>query len=330
MIRAVLVRVVEAVVSLLIASGLVWALQLFAQGDPARRILKARGVADPSPAMLADFRAEHGMDDGMLHRYLDWTWGVLHGDLGTSWRTGRPVAGEFLDRLPATVVLAATALVIALVLSTVLAMVPVVWRRASLDHTARLAAAAFIVVPNFLLAVVFLEIVVRRLGFGRVVTDGSFATVGLPALALALGTAGYWSRILRTSLLEAASATYLDVSTARGSGPLRRTVLHVLPNALPTFLTVVGVGTASLLAGAPVIEAIFTWPGVGRYTIDAILARDVPVVQAFTLLSVAVYIVVSLLVDLAILAIDPRRGARRPRRRVRPPAAQRALIGAGS
>ncbi|HWM74260.1 MAG TPA: ABC transporter permease [Nocardioides sp.] len=317
MTRAFLFRLAEAVISLVIASVLVWSLLLLAEGDPARRVLIARGVADPSPAMVEKFRAEHHLDASAPERYLHWLGGVLQGDLGTSWRTGQPVTDEFVSRLPATIVLASTALLIALAISMALALVPVIWRRRSFDQTARLVAAAFIVVPNFLIALVFLEILVRQLGMGQVVTDGSFATVGLPAVALALGTAGYWSRILRTSLLESTSASYLDVSTARGAGPARRTLVHVLPNALPAFLTVVGVGTASMLAGAPVIESIFTWPGVGRYTIESIHARDVPVVQAYTLFSVGLYVAVSLVVDLLIMAIDPRRASARRRGRRR-------------
>jgi len=316
-IRAFLVRLTEAVISLVIASTLIWSLLLLTEGDPARRVLVARGIAEPTPSQIEAFRAEHHLDRSAPEQYLYWVNGVLHGDLGISWRSGRPIINEFITRLPATIVLAASALAIALAISLTLALVPVIWRRRSLDQGARFTAAAFIVVPNFLIALVFLEIIVRKLGLGRVVTDGTIATVGLPALALALGSAGYWSRILRTSLLESASAPYLDVSLARGAGSTRRTLVHVLPNALPAFLTVVGIGTASLLAGAPVIESIFTWPGVGRYTIEAILARDVPVVQAYTLLSAALYIVVSLLVDLSLLVIDPRRTTQRRDRRPR-------------
>lgn len=329
MIRAFLVRLAEAVISLAIASALIWSLLLLTKGDPARRVLVARGVLDPTPAQMEAFRAEHRLDRSAPEQFLHWVQGVLQGDLGISWRTGRPVMEEFITRLPATIVLAAAALLIALAISLTLALVPVIWHRRSLDQGARLTAAAFIVVPNFLLALIFLEIIVRKFGLGQVVTDGTLATVGLPALALAVGSAGYWSRILRTSLLESASASYLDVSLARGAGPARRTLVHVLPNALPAFLTVVGIGTASLLAGAPVIESIFTWPGVGRYTVEAILARDVPVVQAYTLLSAALYIVVSLLVDLALLAIDPRR-ARRTARRSRAVVRSSASAGAAA
>ena len=137
---------------------------------------------------------------------------------------------------------------------------------------------------------------------------------------MAIGAAGYWARVLRVSLLEARSASYLLVSQARGmSAALRLLFVHVLPNAAAPFLTVVGLGAAGLLGGAPIAETVYSWPGVGQYTVQAIDARDLPVIVTYTMLAVATYIVASLLIDLAIAAIDPRL-RRQPARRVRRPA----------
>jgi ABC-type dipeptide/oligopeptide/nickel transport system permease component len=123
---------------------------------------------------------------------------------------------------------------------------------------------------------------------------------------LAIGAAGFWARVLRVTLLEARSASYLLVSQARGASALRRLFVHVLPNAAAPFLTVVGLGAAALLGGAPIVETVYSWPGVGQYTVQAIDARDLPVVVTYTMLAVATYIVASLLIDLALAAIDPR------------------------
>jgi ABC-type dipeptide/oligopeptide/nickel transport system permease component len=122
--------------------------------------------------------------------------------------------------------------------------------------------------------------------------------------------------VLRVSLLEALSASYLLVSQARGASALRRLFVHVLPNAAAPFLTVVGLGAAGLLGGAPIVETVYSWPGVGQYTVQAIDARDLPVVVTYTMLAVATYIVASLLIDLALAAIDPRL-RRQPARRAR-------------
>jgi len=128
----------------------------------------------------------------------------------------------------------------------------------------------------------------------------------LPAVVLALGAIATWSRVLRTSLLEAGSATHLKVAAARGAGPVRRLLVHQMPNAIAPFLTMVGLGTASLIGGAAVVESVFTWPGVGRFTVEAINARDMPVIVGFTLVAVVAYVLASLAVDLLCAWIDPR------------------------
>jgi ABC-type dipeptide/oligopeptide/nickel transport system permease component len=139
--------------------------------------------------------------------------------------------------------------------------------------------------------------------------------VGWPALTLALGSAGYWARVLRTSVLEARSAAYLSVSAARGASAARRLFVHALPNAVAPFLTVVGLGAAGLLGGAPIAETVYSWPGVGQYAVQAIDARDLPVVVAYTMLAVATYVVASLVVDVLLAVIDPRLRVPRARRR---------------
>lgn len=175
------------------------------------------------------------------------------------------------------------------------------------DHATRAITLAGLVTPGFLFAIVLLDLVVVRLGMGRIIADGTWSTVFLPALTLAIGAAAAWSRVLRATLLEASGASYLAVSTARGASPRRLLFVHRLPNALPPYLTLVGLGTAGLLGGAPVIESVFTWPGIGRYTVDAIDARDMPVVVGFTICAILAYVLTSLIVDAVIALIDPRR-----------------------
>lgn len=304
--RAVLHRLGQAAVTLAAAGMIVFGMLAVTPGDPARRVLEARGVTEPSPAAVAAVRAELRLDDPVVVRFGRWAADAARGDLGVSWRTGRPVADEFATRLPATLRLAAAALVLAvgmaLLLGTAAAAAPGRWP----DVLARGIALAMLVVPSFVLGVVLLDVVVVRAGLGRVIADGTWSTVFLPALTLALSSAATWSRVLRTSLLEAGSSTHLLVSTARGASRRRVLVVHQLPNAAPPFLTLVGLGTAALIGGAPIVESVFTWPGVGRYTVEAINARDMPVVVGFTLIAVVAYVAASLVVDLVCAAIDPR------------------------
>jgi ABC-type dipeptide/oligopeptide/nickel transport system permease component len=317
LLRSAAFRLGQAIATLWVTSVLVWALMLLAPGDPARTVLAARGISDPTPALIAATRRQLGLSGPVVPRYLHWLAGALHGDFGTSWQTGQPVMQEFATRLPATARLTLTAMLIAVALALVLGLASAAIAGGWLDRVIRTVTVLMVVTPGFLIGLFVLDILVVHLNLGQVVSDGTWSTVGWPAITLAIGSAGYWARVLRVSLLEARSASYLLVSQARGASSLRRLFVHVLPNAAAPFLTVVGLGAAGLLGGAPIAETVYSWPGVGQYTVQAIDARDLPVVVTYTMLAVATYIVASLLIDLAIATIDPRL-RHQPARRTRP------------
>ncbi|SDG88121.1 ABC transporter permease [Pseudonocardia oroxyli] len=302
----VLRRLGQALVTLAGAGVLVFAMLAATPGDPARRVLEARGVTEPGPPAVAAVRAELGLDDPLLVRFGSWAADAARGDLGTSWRTGRPVSDEFAARLPATLRLTTAALALAVTAALLLGATAALGAGRWPDVLARGIALAVLVVPGFVVGIVVLDLVVVRAGLGRVIADGTWATVFLPALTLALGSIATWSRVLRTSLLEAGSAAHLRVSAARGASPRRRLLVHQLPHAAAPFLTMVGLGTAALIGGAPIVESVFTWPGIGRYTVEAINARDMPVVVGFTLVAVLTYVLAGLVVDLLCAAVDPR------------------------
>jgi ABC-type dipeptide/oligopeptide/nickel transport system permease component len=197
--------------------------------------------------------------------------------------------------------------VLALLLAVPLAVAAVAGRDRLPDLAARglmfLGAAA----PSFVVGTLLLEIVVLRLGVGRVLADGSWGGAVLPAIPLGLAAAAVWARVLRSGMLDVGTRRHVHVARARGAGRLRVLLVHVLPGASPPLLAAIGMTVGSLLAGAAVVETVFTWPGVGPYLIDAIVARDVPVVQGTVLLGVLAYVVASMLADLAAAAIDPGR-----------------------
>jgi ABC-type dipeptide/oligopeptide/nickel transport system permease component len=253
---------------------------------------------------VAALRAELGLDEPAPVRLCRWLLAAARGDLGTSWRTGAPVTAELTDRLPATLRLTTVALALALLLAIPLALAA---QNRLADLGARglmfLGAAA----PSFVVGTLLLEVVVLRLGVGRVLADGSWSGAVLPAVPLALASAAVWARVLRGAMIEVGAQRHVHVTMARGAGRLRVLLVHVLPGASPPLLAAIGITVGSLLAGAAVVETVFTWPGVGPYLIDAIVARDVPVVQGTVLLGVLAYVVASMLADLAAAAIDPGR-----------------------
>jgi ABC-type dipeptide/oligopeptide/nickel transport system permease component len=299
-------RIGQALLTLWVTSVAAWALLLLAPGDPARTVLAARGVADPTPALIAATRRQLGLSGPVVPRYWHWLAGAARGDFGTSWQTGQPVMRAFGAHLPATARLTLTALLIAVGLALLLGVASAAAAGTWLDWAVRAVTLLMVVAPSFLIGLFVLNVLVVHLNLGVVVANGNWSTVGWPATTLAIGSAGYWGRVLRASLLEARSASYLLVSQARGASGMRRMLVHVLPNAAAPFLTVVGVGAAELLGGAPIVETVYSWPGVGQYTVQAIDARDLPVVVTYTMIAVATYIVASVVIDLALAAIDPR------------------------
>lgn len=299
-------RAGQALLTLWVASVLTWTLLLLAPGDPAQTVLAARGIDQPSPALVQATRRQLGIGGSAPARYWHWLERALHGDFGTSWQSGRPVAEEFATRLPATVRLTLVAIAISIALALLLGLACVLANGGWVDRVVRAITLAMVVAPGFLVGLFVLNVLVVHWNLGVVISDGSWRTVGWPALTLALGSAGYWARILRASALEARSAAYLSVSAARGASRWRQLFVHVLPNALPPFLTVVGLGTAALLGGAPIAETVYSWPGVGEFTVQAIGARDLPVVMAYTMIAVTAYVVVSLMIDLVLMTLDPR------------------------
>ena len=306
MISFVIRRLAQSAGTLLGGAVITFVMLAASPGDPAERILAAQGKESVTPTAVAALRTELGLDRPLLARLWSYLRDVLTGDLGSSWSTGRPVIDELRSRLPATLRLTAAALGLAIIASLVLGLAAAWGSGRLLDHVSRLLSMVFLVVPSFLLGVVALDLVVVRSGVGVVISDGQWGTVLLPALILAVGSAASWSRVLRASLLGARSAPFLTVSRARGTTGLRRLLVHELPNSLPPLVTIIGIEVAVLLGGAPIVESIFSWPGVGRFTVQAVGARDMPVIVGFAMISIALFVAASLIVDLVNAAIDPR------------------------
>lgn len=306
MVSVLLRRVGVALTTLVIASILIWMLLMLTPGDPATGVLHAQGNLEPTPAQVRAMRSELGLDDPLVHRYLNWLKAVLHGDFGLSWKSGRPVTQEFARRLPATLRLTTAALVLAVVGSLVMGMASAAKPSKLPDRVIRIGTLTMVIVPGFLLGLFILNVLVLRFDLGVIVTDGSWVHVGWPAVTLACGSAGYWTRVLRAAILEARSAPYLDVCRARGASMTRQILVHALPNSIAPYVTIVGLGAAGLLGGATIVESVFTWPGIGSYAVEAITARDAPVILGFTMFAVTTYVAASLLIDVALMLVDPR------------------------
>ncbi|HRL48463.1 MAG TPA: ABC transporter permease [Propioniciclava sp.] len=310
-VRLLVGRTLTAVLVVLGASLFIWALVPLMDGDPARLTLLARGVSEPTPDQVAELRDAFGLDQPLPLQYLSWLGRALTGDLGYSWQSGLPVTGELVSRLAPTIRLALTALLLALCCALPVGLIAARWEGGWPDQASRLLAIGSASTPSFLVGLLLISYVVVPLGWKSVVLNGEWNQVWLPAACLCFGMFDAWSRVWRGGLVAGLHSGNAAVLTARGAQPRRILLRHAVPNASAPLIGIVAVSAGGLLGGAAIIETVFTWPGVGAYVVSSVLARDLPVVQAYTVMATLTYVLASLAADLVTVAIDPRLRERR-------------------
>ncbi len=286
-------------------SFLTFLLMYLAPGDAAVKKLNAQGIA-VSQEVLEKTRADMGLDRPFLVQYGDWAWKALRGDLGTSYKDGTSVAGKLGKALGYTALLALGSLALALAVSLPLAVFTALKRDSVPDYLLRLLSFIGNSMPNFLISIFLMYFLCVRARLLPVVADRSLKGLLLPALALAIPMASRFLRQFRAELLEQLGKSYVGGAFSRGVKARYVLFRDVLHNASISILTIVGLSVGTLFGGSVVIETIFRWPGLGKMVMDAITARDYPVIQAFVLFAAVVYVGVNLLTDIAYHWIDPR------------------------
>jgi peptide/nickel transport system permease protein len=265
-----------------------------------------RGGAQVSGEDLARFRQEMGLDDPLHIQYLRFLSKALRGDLGRSLRTNRPVSEMLWEQLPATVELAVAGMGLAVILGGLLGLVSALRQNSWIDSLSMALALIGWSMPSFWLGLLLILVFALYLDWFPITGHGGLARLILPALTLALGTSGLIARLVRSAVLEVLRMDY--VTTARAKGLAEHLVIsrHVLRNALIPVVTMVGLQFGRLLSGTVIIETVFARQGIGRVTVDAILTRDMPLVQGAVLLFAVIYVLSNLAVDVSYALIDPR------------------------
>ena len=271
-------------------------------GDPVEIML---GEA-ASPADVAGMRRDLGLDRPLPAELAQFAWRLAHGDLGESLALRAPVARLVAARLPATAELALAALVLALVVAVPLGIAAAVRAGSTLDRVARTVSLAGVAAPTFVTGPLLVLVFALGLGWLPISGRAGVRSLVLPAATLALGMIGVLTRLTRTAVLDALGADHLRTARAKGAAPLRVLAVHALRTALPPVVTVVGLQAGALLTGAVVTETIFAWPGLGRLLVQAIGARDYPLVQGCVLAIGCIYVLVNLATDLVHALLDPR------------------------
>jgi peptide/nickel transport system permease protein len=303
-------RVASVILSLLVASVIIFVIMEVLPGDPAQSIL---GMNE-RPDTLAALRAQLGLDAPPLIRYFSWIFGMLHADLGLSYTYRVPVSTLVLQRIGVSLPLAAISLTLTLLIAFPAGILAAAKRNSATDFSVMGLTQFGVAVPNFWFAIILVYVFAVILhwfsagGFGG--WDKGFwlgmRSLTLPAIALALPQAAILTRVMRSALLDTLEEDY--VRTARAHGLSRNAALwrHALRNALIPVLTIVGLQFAFLMAGAIIIENVFFLPGLGRLVFQGITQRDLIVVKSVVMLLVFAVIMVNFLVDLSYLLVDPR------------------------
>lgn len=310
MARYVLRRTAQAAVVLLGVSVLVFLLVHLVPGDPVRTAMGPRF----DPEVYERLRERAGFDRPLPVQYGQWLAGAATGDLGVSFRTGRPVTGSLVERLPATLTLALAAVVVALLIALPLGVISAVRSGSRMDYAATVFSQVGISIPDFWMGILLILLFAERLqilpasGYTSLLDDpgGWLRHLVLPAITIGVVSGSILTRFVRSSVLEALGQDY--TRTARAKGLRERVVVtrHVLRNAMIPFVTVTGLQLATLLGGVIVVEFVFAWPGLGLLALQAVHARDYTVLQGAVLLIATLFLLINLFIDLLYAWLDPR------------------------
>ena len=291
-------------------SVLVFSLIHLVKGDPVRLALGTRYSQETYDAL----RERNGLDLPLVQQYFTWAGRALTGDLGVSFRSGETVTSLIAERLPATLALAFASILVALVIALPLGTISALRPRSAVDRVATVFSQIGISVPEFWMAIVLILVFAGTLGW---LPSGGYVPLSedplgwlqrliLPTIAVGVVSGSVITRFVRSSVLEALGSDHVRTAHAKGLPTRQVFGWHVLRNALLPLVTVTGVQLAYLLSGVVVVEIVFSWPGLGQLALQAVEARDYPVLQGAVLLFALTFLLINLVVDLLYTRIDPR------------------------
>ena len=301
--KYIIKRLIMLIPVLICVSLLIYCIMDLAPGDPALMI--AGDNADN--AIIEQIREEYGFNDPLLVRYFNYMKGMLQGDLGVSYVSGKDVLETYLQRFPATAKLSVAAIACAIVISLVLGVYSAINQNTWKDNLAVVASLLGLSMPQFWLGLLLILAFALHLQWFPSGGDyGDLRSVILPAIAIGTNNAALMTRTTRSSMLDVIRQDYLCTARAKGVSEKNVIYKHALRNALIPIITVAGVQFAYIMGGAVVVENVFAWPGVGRLIVDSINMRDIPMVTGAVTITTMVVCIVQLVVDIIYAYVDPR------------------------
>jgi peptide/nickel transport system permease protein len=303
-------RLLVAIPTLLIISIFVFSLQKLLPGDP----ILAMAGEERDPATIEFLREKYHLNDPIITQYLSWVGGILVGDFGVSLRTNQPVLELIGQKLPVTIQLAVMAMILAMLIGIPAGILAAVYKNRTLDYVANVVALSGLSIPNFWLGIMLILLVSVNLGwlpasdYESIFVDPvrSLKTMIMPAFVLSTALAAQLMRHTRSAMLGVLSSDYIRTARAKGLSPREVILSHTFRNALLPIITLSALLFGELLGGAVLTEQIFTIPGFGKLTVDAVFTRDYAVVQGIVMCTAIGFIVMNLIADILYVLLNPR------------------------
>ena len=303
--KFILKRLLQIIPMLIIVTVLAFALSNMSSGDVAEITLRSQGL-EVTEKNIVVVRDELGLDAPLPVQYVNWLMKAANFDFGISFQTNKPVADEILSRYPATFMLAVAAMLISILMAIPIALISARYKDSLLDHFFRIVSTAGATMPDFWLGLMLLYIFAVQLKLVPVISGSKLQNILLPAFTLSIHYAAIYIRILRNNLIEINSYDYVRAARARGLSKNAVLLKHGLKNAVLPCITLIGVDFGKLLAGQFACETIFSWNGIGKFAVDSINLKDLPVIQGYIIIVAITYITINLLLDILYLYIDPK------------------------
>ncbi len=295
-------RIAESLLILLGISMVTFLLLYLLPADPARQIAGRSATVQT----VENIREQLGLNLPLYEQYWRYLVNLLQGDLGRSYLQKTEVSELIVARLPATLLLMAGAIVCELILGLTMGVISALWRNSRTDRVLTLVSFTSVSAPQFVIGILLLYVFAVKLHWAPIGGYGTFAHLVLPSLTLGILGAGWYARMMRSSMIDVLEKDY--IRTARSKGLSRRRILlkHVIPNAILPIIAMIGIDIGLFMSGIVVVESVFSWPGIGQLAWQAIQRVDIPIIMGVTLVSACAIVLGNLLADLVAPLVDPR------------------------
>ncbi|CAM4005958.1 ABC transporter permease [Palleronia rufa] len=295
-------RLFESALILLGITFVTFVLLYLVPADPARQIAGRSATA----ATVENIRDQLGLNDPLVVQYWRYLTGLAQGDMGRSYLQRAEVSSLIAARLPASLLLMVSAIVTELIIGLTIGVVAALRRNRPVDHSLMIFSFVAISAPQFVIGILLLYVFAVQLGWFPIGGYGTFAHLVLPSVTLGLLGAGWYSRMMRSSMIEVLNQDLVRTARAKGLSKLRIVTRHVMPNAILPIIAMIGIDIGLFMSGIVVVESVFGWPGIGQLAWQAIQRVDIPVIMGVTMVSATAIVLGNLLADLVAPLIDPR------------------------